>query len=132
MWTEGIRKLDNATLCCTNNTKNDNEMVGVEEIDLCSESQTKNEVHGKGKEKGKQESQDKMESDTTDRTVEKLRTKKSKFTTKEEHVETTMMCWEATNILIEEEPLKEQEKVEKKPIEKTENQNMKKNMLNLH
>ena len=55
-----------------------------------------------------------------DRTEDKLRTKKSKFTTKEEQVETAMMCWEATNNPLEEDPLKEQEKVEKKPVEKTE------------
>ena len=31
-----------------------------------------------------------------------------------------MMCWEAMNDLLEKEPRKEQEKEEKKPIEKTE------------
>ena len=48
---------------CTNNTKNDDEMDGVEVIDLCSVSQMKNEVCGKGKESAKQENQDKMKSD---------------------------------------------------------------------
>ena len=35
-------------------------------------------------------------------------------------VETAMMCWEVMNDLLEKEPHKEQEKVEKKPVEKTE------------
>ena len=52
--------------------------------------------------------------------------------TKPEEVETTMMCWEAVNDLPEKEPCKEQEKEEKKPIEKMENQNMEKTMSSLH
>ena len=55
-----------------------------------------------------------------DRMEVELRTKKSKSTTKHGEVETAMMCWEATNNFPEEEPHKEPEKVEKKPIEKTE------------
>ena len=120
MWVEGIHELENASMYCTNNAENDNEMDGVEVIDLCSVSQTKNKVHGNGKESTKQESQDKTKSDTTDRMEDKLRTKKSKSTTKNGEVETAMMCWEATNNLPEEEPHKEQEKVEKKPVKKTE------------
>ena len=79
-------------------------MDGVEVIDLCSVSQTKNKAHGKGKESAKQESQDKMKSDATDRMEDKLRTKKSKSMTKNKEVETTMMCWEAMNDLPEKEP----------------------------
>ena len=120
MWTEGIHKLENASMYCTNNAENDDEMDGVEVIDLCSVSQTKNEAHGKGKESAKQESQDKMKSDATDRKEDKLRTKKSKSMTKTEEVETAMMCWEVMNDLLEKEPCKEQEKEEKKPVEKTE------------
>ena len=41
MWTEGIRKLENTHMHCTNNDKNNNEMDGVEVIDLCSVSQNK-------------------------------------------------------------------------------------------
>ena len=95
-------------------------MDGVEVIDLCSVSQTKNEACGMGKESAKQESQDKTKSDTTDRMEDEIRTKKSKSMTKNGEVETTMMCWEAMNDLPEKEPHKEQEKVEKKPFEKTE------------
>ena len=43
--------------------------------------------------------------------------------TKNEDVETTMMCWEAVNDFPKEEPHKEQENEEKKPIEKTEKTN---------
>ena len=105
---------------CTNNTKNDDEMDGVEVIDLCSVSQTKNKACGKGKESAKQGSQDKMKSDATDRMEDKNRTKKSKSMTKNGEVETTMMCWEVMNDLPEKEPHKEQDKIEKKPIKKTE------------
>ena len=77
-------------------------------------------MHGKGKESAKQESQDKMKSDATDRMEDELRTKKSKSMTKNKEVETTMMCWEVMNDLLEKEPHKEQEKEEKKPIKKTE------------
>ena len=61
-----------------------------------------------------------MKSDATDRMEDKIRTKKSKSTTKNEEAEITMMCWEAMNDLPEKEPRKEQEKEEKKPVEKTE------------
>ena len=42
---------------CANNTENDDEMDGVEVIDLCSVSQNKNEANGKGKESVKHKSQ---------------------------------------------------------------------------
>ena len=41
MWTEGIRELGNVHMHCTNNDENNNEMDGVEVIDLCSVSQSK-------------------------------------------------------------------------------------------
>ena len=69
---------------CTNNTENDNEMDGVEVIDLCSVSQTKTKVCGNGQESAEQESQEKTKSDATDRMAEEIRTKKSKSTTKME------------------------------------------------
>ena len=120
MWTEGIHELENTSMYCTNNAENDNEMDGVEIIDLCSVSQTKNEAHGKGKESAKQESQDKTKSDATDRMEDETRPIKSKSMTKNEEVETVMMCLEVMNDLPEKEPRKKQEKIEKKPIEKTE------------
>ena len=42
MWMEGARELENASMHCTNNAKNDAEMDGVEVINLCSVSQNKN------------------------------------------------------------------------------------------
>ena len=121
MWTEGIHELENASMYCTNNADNDDEMDGVEVISLCSVSQTKNKAHGKGKESAKQESRDKMKSDATNRLEDEIRTKKSKSMTKNEEVKTAMMCWEAMNDFPEKEPHKEQEKEEKKPVERTEN-----------
>ena len=120
MWMEGIHELENTSMYCINNTENNDEMDRVEVIDLCSISQTKTEVCGKGRECAKQESQDKAKSDATNRMEDEIRTKKSKSTTKNGEVETTMMCWEVKNDLPEKEPHKEQEKVEKNPIEKTE------------
>ena len=48
---------------------------------------------------------------------DEIRTQKSKSTTKNEEVETVMMCWGAINDLPEKEPCKEQEKEEKEPVE---------------
>ena len=66
-------------------------MDGVEVINLCSASQNNNEVHGKGKESTKQESQDKMKPDAMDRMEDNLRTRKSKSTCKNEEVEVAMI-----------------------------------------
>ena len=56
MWTEGIQELENSCIYCTNNDENNNEMGGVEVIDLCSVSQSKNNTLSEGKESAKQES----------------------------------------------------------------------------
>ena len=101
---EGIRKLENTSIHCTNNAEKGVEMDEVEFIDLYGVSQNKNEAHVKGKESTKQESQDKMKHDATDRMEDELRTQKSKSTTKNGDVETAMMCWEATNNFPKEEP----------------------------
>ena len=120
LWMEGICELENASMNCTNNAKNDAEMDEVEGIDLCSVSQNKNEVHVEGKESTKQESQDKMKHDETDRMEDESRTKKSKSMTKNGEIKTTMKCWKAMNNFPKEEPHKEPEKIAKKPVEKTE------------
>ena len=44
MWTEGIQELENSRMYCTNNDENNDEMDGVEVIDLCSVSQSKNDT----------------------------------------------------------------------------------------
>ena len=51
-----------------------------------------------------------------------LKTIRSKSTTKNEKVESAMMCWESTSNFTEEKPHKEPEKVAKKPVEKMEKQ----------
>ena len=122
MWTEGIRELENTHSHCTNNDENNNEMVGVEVIDLCSASQSKNDVFCEGKESEKQESQDKSKHDAAEKIEMESRTIRSKSMTKNEKVESEMMCWESTRNFTEEEPHKEPEKVAKKPIKKMEKQ----------
>ena len=122
MWTEGIRELENAHMDCTNNDENNNEMDGVEVINLCSVSQTKNDAFSEGKESAKQERQDNSKCDATDKMEVELKTIRSKSMTKNEKVESAMMCWESTSNFSVEEPHKEPEKVAKKPIEQMEKQ----------
>ena len=122
MWMEGIRELESTHMHCTNNDKNSNEMDGVEVIDLCSVSQSKNDAFSEGKESAKQESQDKSKYDTMDKMEVELKTIRSKSTTKNEKVKSAMMCWESTSNFSEEEPHKEPEKVVKKPVKKMEKQ----------
>ena len=122
MWMEGIRELENAHMHCTNNDENNNELDGVEVIDLCSVSQSNNDMFSEGKESTKQESQDKSKHDRMDKMAVELKTMKSESTTKKQKVESAMMCWESTSNFSEEEPHEELEKVAKKPVEKTEKQ----------
>ena len=105
---------------CTNNDENNNEMDGVEVIDLCSVSQSKNDAFSEGKECTKQESQDKSKHNTADKMEVELRTIRSKSTTKNEKVKSAMMCWESTSNFSEEEPHEKPEKAAKKSIKKTE------------
>ena len=67
MWTEGVQELQNAHMDCTNDDENNNEMDGIEMIDLCSVSRCKTDAVSEGKESAKQESQDK--SNTMNRTA---------------------------------------------------------------
>ena len=122
MWVEGIQDLENAHMHCTNNDKNNNEMNGVEVIDLCSVSQSKNDTFSDGKESAKQESQDKSKNDGMDKMEVKLKTMRNESMTKKEKAESAMMCWEFTSNFSEEEPYEEPEKVAKKPVEKMEKQ----------
>ena len=122
MWAEGIQELENAQMHCTYNDENNNEMDGVEVIDLCSVSQSKNETFSEGKESAKQESQDRSKHDGMNKMEAALKTLKSETTTKKDIVESAMMCWEPTSNSSEEEPQEEPEKVTKKPVEQTEKQ----------
>ena len=72
-------------------------MDGVEVIDLCSVSQSKNSTLSEGKESAKQESQDKSKHAGMDKMAVKLKTKKSESTTKKEKAEYAMMCWEQSS-----------------------------------
>ena len=107
---------------CTNNDKNNNEVDGVEVIDLCSVSQNKNETFSEGKESARQESQDKSKHDGTNKMEAELKSMTNESMTEKEIVESTMMCWEPTSNLTEEEPHVEPEKVTKKLVEKMEKQ----------
>ena len=120
MWTEGIRELENTHMNCTNNDENNNEMDGVEMINLCSVSQSKNDASVKGKESTKHESQEKLKHDAADKMEVELRTIGSKSMSKNEKVESATMCWESMSNIMEEEPHKEPETVAKKPVEKME------------
>ena len=122
MWTEGIQELENSRIYCTNNDENNNELDGVEVIDLCSVCQSKNDTHSEGKESAKQESWDKSKHVGMDKMEAELKTVKSDSTTKNDKVESAMMCWELTSDFSKEETHEEPEKVAKKPIEKTEKQ----------
>ena len=122
MWVEGIQELENAHMYCTNNNKNNNEMDGAEVIDLCSVSQSKNDMFSDEKESTKQESQDKSKHNRMYKMKVELKTMRNESTTKMEKVESAMMCWEPTSNLSKEETHEEPEKVVKKPTEKTEKQ----------
>ena len=122
MWMEGIQELENSRMYCTNNDENNNEMDGVEVIDLCSVSQSKNDTVSVEKESTKQESRDKSKHNGTDKMETEIKTMESDSTTKNDQVESAMMCWEPTSNLSEEKPHEEPEKVTKKLVEKTEKQ----------
>ena len=49
MWTEIIQELENAHIHCTNTDENNNEMVGIQVINLCIVSQSKNDTSSEGK-----------------------------------------------------------------------------------
>ena len=121
-WMEGIQELENSRMYCTKNDKNNNRMDGVEVINLCSVSQSKNDTLSEGKESTKQESWDKLKHNGTDKMEAKLKTMKSDSTTNNGKVESAMMCWELTSDFPKEEAHEEPEKVAKKPVEKMEKQ----------
>ena len=99
-----MQELENVHMSCTNDDKNNNEMDGIEVIDLCSVSWCENDAVSRGKESAKQERQDKSNQDETDRKAVDLMTVKDDSMTKRDIVESAMMCWEHTESLAEEEP----------------------------
>ena len=122
MWSEGIQELENVRMHCTDDDENNNEMDGIEVIDLCSVSQCRNDAISEGKESAIQESQDKSKHDEMDKKVAELKTVRDESTIKKDNVESAMMCWESTESFAEEELLEEPEKVANKLVEMTEKQ----------
>ena len=107
---------------CTDDDENNNEMDGIEVIDLCSVSRCRSDTISEGKESTMQESQDKSKHDDMDKKVDELKTIRDESTTKKDNVESAMMCWESTESLAEEELHEEAEKVANKLVETTEKQ----------
>ena len=97
-------------------------MDGVEVIDLCSVSQSKNDTLSEGKESIKQEIWDKLKHNEMDKMEVKLKSTKSESMTKKGKVESAMMLWEPTNNFSKEDTHEEREKVAKKPAKKIEKQ----------
>ena len=122
MWSEGIQELENARMRCTDDDENNNEMDGIEVIDLCSVSRCGNGTFSEGKESTMQESQDKSKHDETNKEVAELKTIRDESTTKKDNVESAMMCWESTESLAEKEHREEPEKTANKLIEMTKKQ----------
>ena len=122
MWSEGIQELENARAHCTDGDENNNDMDGVEVIDLCSVSQSGNDMISEGKESTMQESQDKSKHDETNKKVSELKTIRDKSMTKKDNVESAMMCWESTESFVEKEHREEPEKMTNKLVEMTEKQ----------
>ena len=102
---------------CTNGDENNDEMDGIEVIDLCSVSWCKNDAFSTEIESANKESQDKSNHDETDRKIVNSTTVKDESTTKRDIAESAMMCWECTESLAEEEPHNEPKKVTNKPDE---------------
>ena len=117
MWSEGIQDLEKAHMCCTDDDKNNNEMDGIEVIDLCNVCRCKNDTISEGKESAMQESQDKSKHNETNKKVDELKTLRDESTTKKDNVESAMMCWESTESLAEKELREEPEKVANKLVE---------------
>ena len=122
MWSEGIQELENTRVRCTDDDENNNEMDGIEVIDLCSVSQRGNDTISEGKESAMQESQDKSKHDETNKKVAKFKTVRDESTTKKGNVESVMMCWESMESFVEKEHREEPEKMANKLVETTEKQ----------
>ena len=122
MWLEGTQELENACIHCTDGDENNNEMDGIEVIDLCSVSRCVNDMFSEGKESATQEIQDKSNHDETNKKVAKLKTVRDKSTIKKDNVKSAMMCWESTESLVEKEHREEPEKMANKLVEMTEKQ----------
>ena len=79
-WDKQIYEQKDVSMYCIGNSEIDNKMDGVEGIDLYSVSKTKKGERWKGKENTKQESQDKMKTNTIIRMKDKNMPEKAKST----------------------------------------------------
>ena len=122
MWSDRIQELENACMRCTDGDENNNEMDGIEVIDLCSVSRCGNDTISEGKESTMQESQDKSNHNETNEKVAELKTVRDKSMTKKDNVESVMMCWESIESLVEKEHREEPEKMANKLVKTTEKQ----------
>ena len=120
-WDEQIHEQKDVSMHCTENSKINDEMDGEEVIDLCSESQIKNGELHEGKESTKQQSQEKMKTNTIIRMKNKNRPGKGKPTAKSEENKTVMMCWEDLKDSLGKEPHIESENEREKPVKRCKN-----------
>ena len=104
---------------CTENSEINDEMDGVEVIDLCTVSQMKNGKLLEGKGSTKQEIQDKMKTSAIVRKKGKNRPDKGKPMAENEENETAMVCWEDLKDSLRIEPHTESENKGEKPVKKT-------------
>ena len=117
-WDEQIHKQKDVSTHCTENSEINDEMDGVEVIDLCSVSQMENGELHEGKESTKQESQDKMKTNTIAGKESKNTPGKGKPEAKNEENKTMMMYWENLKDPQAKEPQEESENEGEKPIKK--------------
>ena len=122
MWSEGIQELENASAHCTDGDENNDDMDGVEVIDLCSVSRSGTDTISEGKESAMQETQDKSKHDEINKKAAESKTVRNESTTKKDNVESAMMCWESTENFVEKEHREEPEKMTNKTVETTEKQ----------
>ena len=122
MWSEGIQELENASAHCTDGDENNDDMDGVEVIDLCSVSRSGTDTISEGKESTMQENQDKSKHDEINKKAAESKTVRNESTTKKDNVESAMMCWESAESFVEKEHREEPEKMTNKPVETTEKQ----------
>ena len=103
MWPEGIQELENASTHCTDGDENNDDMDGVEVIDLCSVSRSGTDTISEEKESAMQESQDKSKHNEINKKANELKTVRIESTTKKDNIESAMMCWESAESFVEKE-----------------------------
>ena len=116
---EGIHKQKDISIYSTENSEINDEMDGVDIVDLCSESKTRNGEQCKGRESSKQKSRDKMKINTIIRKKGKNRPGEGKPMTENKENKSVMMCWEVLKESPRKESHVESENEGEKPVKKT-------------